>query len=201
MRHPDREFVEYLLQGIQEGFLIGFNYQECVCKPAAGNMKSASEYLANEREAGRLLGPLAQKETEGVQISPFGVIPKSHQLGKWRLILDLSSPKGRSVNDGISRQLCSLSYLAVDDVAEVALQLGRGVASQTRHRKGLHMVPIHPDDRHLLGMKWQGQIYLDSTLPFGLRSAPKVFNAVADGLEWVSKTEGSGLLPTTWMIS
>ena len=89
-------------------------------------MKSASEYLANEREAGRLLGPLAQKETEGVQISPFGVIPKSHQLGKWRLILDLSSLKGRSVNDGISRQLCSLSYLAVDDVAEVALQLGRG---------------------------------------------------------------------------
>ena len=92
VRHPDREFVEYLLQGIQEGFCIGFNYQEHVCKPAAGNMKSASEkpgvvdeYLANEREAGRLLGPLAQKETEGVQISPFGVIPKSHQPGKWRL--------------------------------------------------------------------------------------------------------------------
>ena len=83
MRHPDREFVEYLLQGIQEGFLIGFNYQECVCKPAAGNMKSASEYLANEREAGRLLGPLAQKETEGVQISPFGVIPKSLHLPSW----------------------------------------------------------------------------------------------------------------------
>ena len=101
MRHPDREFVEYLLQGIREGFCIGFNYQECVCKPAEGNMKSASEnpgvveeYLANEREAGRLLGPVAQKETEGVQISPFGVIPKSHQPGKWRLILDLSSPKG-----------------------------------------------------------------------------------------------------------
>ena len=61
VRHPDREFVEYLLQGIQEGFCIGFNYQEHVCKPAAGNMKSASEnpgmveeYLANEREAGRL---------------------------------------------------------------------------------------------------------------------------------------------------
>ena len=78
MRHPDREFVEYLLQGIREGFRIGFNYQECVCKPAAGNMKSASEnpgvveeYLANEREAGRLLGPMAQKETEGVQISPL----------------------------------------------------------------------------------------------------------------------------------
>ena len=59
MRHLDREFVEYLLQGIQEDIRIGFNYQVHVCKPAAGNMKSASEnpgvvdeYLANEREAG-----------------------------------------------------------------------------------------------------------------------------------------------------
>ena len=75
---------------------------------------------------GRQAVYLAQKETEGVQISPFGVISKSHQLGKWRLILDLSSPEGGSVNDGISRKLCSLSYLAVDNVAKVALQLGRG---------------------------------------------------------------------------
>ena len=67
------------------------------------------EYLANERETGHLLGPLAQKETEGVQISPFGVIPKSHQLGKWRLILDLSSPKGGSVN--VSLQALLVIYV------------------------------------------------------------------------------------------
>ena len=198
MRHSDREFVEYVLQGIQEGFRIGFNYQQYVCKLAAGNMKSASKnpgvvdkYLANEREAGSLLGPLAQKETEGVEISPFGVIPKSHQPGKWRLILGLSSPKGGSVNDGISRQLCSLSYLAVDDVAKVALQLGRGAKlAKLDIAKAYRMVPIHLDDRYLMGMKWQGQIYLDSALPFGLRSAPKVFNAVADGLEWVIRSRG-----------
>ena len=27
-------------------------------------------------------------------------------------------------------------------------------------------------------------VYIDTMLPFGLRSAPKIFNAVADGLEW-----------------
>ena len=32
----------------------------------------------------------------------FVVIPKS-ELGKWRLILDLSSPEGFSVNDGVER--------------------------------------------------------------------------------------------------
>ena len=43
-------------------------------------------------------------------------------------------------------------------------------------------------------MKWQDQIYVDTTLPFGLRSAPKIFNAVADGLAWVLQSEGVRLI-------
>ena len=31
---------------------------------------------------------------------------------------------------------------------------------------------------------------MDTVLPFGLRSAPKVFNAVADALEWVCRRQG-----------
>ena len=42
-------------------------------------------------------------------------------------------------------------------------------------------VPVHPDDRWLLGVEWEGQVYVDCTVPFGLRSAPMIFNAVADG--------------------
>ena len=44
------------------------------------------------------------------------------------------------------------------------------------------VVPIHPEDWHLLGMQWQGQVYLDTALPFGLRSAPKILSALADVL-------------------
>lgn len=33
-------------------------------------------------------------------------------------------------------------------------------------------------------MQWENTVYIDPMLPFGLRSAPKIFNAVADGLEW-----------------
>ena len=42
----------------------------------------------------------------------------------------------------------------------------------------------------LLGITWQGKTYVDLTLPFGLRSAPKIFNALADALEWVFCTRG-----------
>ena len=53
------------------------------------------------------------------------------------------------------------------------------------------IVPVHPTDRLLLGMQWEGQLYyIDTALPFGLRSAPKIFNAVADGLQWILQTNG-----------
>ena len=43
------------------------------------------------------------------------------------------------------------------------------------------LVPVHPLDCPLqLG----GAIYMDPMLPFGLCSAPKLFNAVVDALEW-----------------
>jgi len=41
-----------------------------------------------------------------------------------------------------------------------------------------------------LGMKWGNQVYIDRMLPFGLRSAPKIFNSVADAVEWCVSREG-----------
>ena len=46
-------------------------------------------------------------------------------------------------------------------------------------------IPVHPDDRFSLGMRWRGQFYADLSLPFGLRSAPFIFNSVADMVEWI----------------
>ncbi len=42
-------------------------------------------------------------------------------------------------------------------------------------------IPVH--DRALLGMEWEGQLFVDRVLPFGLRSAPKIFLAVADAAQ------------------
>ena len=47
-------------------------------------------------------------------------------------------------------------------------------------------IPIHPKDKIYLGMQWNGSIYVDMVLCFGLRSAPLLFSAVADGLLWIS---------------
>ena len=49
---------------------------------------------------------------------------------------------------------------------------------------------IHSENRPLLGMTWAGALYVDAALPFGLRSAPKIFTSGADTLEWHLRLEG-----------
>ena len=36
-------------------------------------------------------------------------------------------------------------------------------------------------------MKWREQLFIDTTLPFGLYSAPKIFICLADSIEWMLK--------------
>ena len=196
-RHPNRELAHYICQGITEGFRVGYDYQGSRCRKAAGNMQSVREhrevvegYIQGEREMGRLLGPLNRESFPDVHVSPFGVIPKS-EPGKWRLILDLSSPEGGSVNDGIDKDLCSLSYITMDQVVERLRGLGRGALMAKFYIKAAYRnIPVHPDDRGLLGMMWEGQLFVDSALPFGLRSAPMIFNAVAEALAFIIRNRG-----------
>ena len=45
-------------------------------------------------------------------------------------------------------------------------------------------------------IKWGGAAYINTTLPFGLCSAPKLFTAMVDGLAWCMMCEGvSDFLP------
>ena len=144
---------------------------------------------------GRLVGHLDLQQYPYIHISSLGAVPKKHSANKWRLILDLSHPKGCSVNDGIDRKLCSLSYMKVDDVVQNVLSLGKGsLLAKIDIESAFRNIPVHPHDRHLLGMRWNGQLYVDTVLPFGLRSAPKIFNCIADALQWIAKQQGVSYL-------
>ena len=73
-----------------------------------------------------------------------------------RLILDLSSPENGSVNDGVPKELSSLSYMSVDDVAAEILKQGRGTMPEKMDvKQAYRLVAVDPLDRHLLGMAWQ----------------------------------------------
>ena len=148
-------------------------------------------YITEELSKGRLLGPFRPGQLRSLHINRFGVIPKGHNTGKWRLITDLSYPEHHSVNDGIDPNLCSLRYMSVDTVADIVVRLGRGaLLAKIDIEVAYRLIPVHPHDRVLQAVQWEGKIYADPMLPFGLRSAPKIFNAVADALEWVLHHQG-----------
>lgn len=52
------------------------------------------------------------------------------------------------------------------------------------------MIPIDPHDHYLLGVCWENCLYVDKRLLFGLRSAPKIFSAVADAIQFVLTKKG-----------
>ena len=109
---------------------------------------------------------------------------KKNQPGKWRLITDLSFPAGTSVNDAISKELSSLKYTSVDHLSSLILSEGKGAFLVKADIKAAYrMVPVHRDDQSLLGVLWDGRIYIDKMLLFGLHSAPIIFSAVADALQ------------------
>ena len=91
----------------------------------------------------------------------------------------------------IDSDMCSLSYVSVDDAARLIMAHGPGAAlAKIDIKSAYQIVLMHPEDRHLLGMKWEGSLYVDTCLPFGLRSAPKIFTAMADAVEWIVKQKG-----------
>ena len=133
--HPDKQLVQFVLEGISKGFHIGFVEPAPLLHSARSNMNSAlkhpevvTEYLHTERSLGRVPGPFPPGAVPQVHVSCFGIIPKG-KTGKWRLIVDLSHPMGHSVNDGILAHLCSLQYVTIDEAI-------RNNPAGTRHTFG-----------------------------------------------------------------
>ena len=163
----DQHFQAYIIDGLRYGYQVGFDYQHAYQK-SLQNMSSALEqpqviweYLSVARARSWAHWTFCVQ----VHTSQFGVIPKG-TTGKWHLILDMFSPEGRSVNDGIPEALYSLSYVSVDNAAKakVVVPTGRGVLwAEVDVKSAYRNVSMHPEDQWLIGMLWKGGLYIDTT--------------------------------------
>ncbi len=148
---------------------------------AAEHPEAVETYIAKKVLAARLERVDLRNKADrcGVHCSPFGVIPQ------WRLIVDLSSPKGKSVNDDISKVMVSQSYMSVDGIMSIILEKERGsLLGKMDIQQACRNILVHPEDRPLLGMEKDGVVYVDMTLPFGLGNA----------LQWIMVRRGASWL-------
>ena len=82
--------------------------------------------------------------------------------------------------------LSSTSQMTVDAFIDGIIARGHGTSlAKFDVARAYRNVGVHPLDRPLLGMKWRDKYYVDMALPFGLRSAPCIFTAIAHAVQWM----------------
>ena len=58
-----------------------------------------------------------------------------------------------------------MSYVTVDEVATLVSELGKGaLLAKVDIQSAYRLIPVHPQDRPLLTMRWEGQLYIDPML-------------------------------------
>lgn len=120
--------------------------------------------------------------------SPLGLVPKSG--GGWRRIHHLSFPTGLSVNDFIPADFGALEYVPFDEAIEVITTVGNGAVLVKRDlAEAFRHVPIATSDFWLLAFWYDDSYWVDRFLPFGLRTAPFLFDLFAKGLQWILTAE------------
>ena len=180
---------DFLISGFSSGFRLGFLGQISTGREknnlsAGKNIEAVSKAILKELNRGHSVGPFSSPPFQNFHCSPLGAVPKKD--GSTRIILDLSSPSGSSVNEGIPSEFFSVKYSSFDDAVSMVREVGRGCfMAKIDIKHAFRIVPVHPNDWPLLGYKWLGRYFFDVRLPFASRSSPFIFNAFADSLAWI----------------
>ena len=173
--YPDQRFPHILAGIATYGARLGYEGTQSA-KIRLNNYKSVLEQ-PNTLEEGinedlklhrtRVINPLPK----AYYISPLGLVPKTTAgiTTGWRRIHDLSAPRGRSVNDGIPKHYGTIVYETFQFALRLIGKAGKGCTLVKRDLKSaFRYVPVSPYDQWLLMYEWNGKIYVELFLPFGL---------------------------------
>ena len=151
-------------------------------------------YLTHEMNHGAMLGPFRHPPMDNLHISPFMTRDKLSSDNR-RVIIDLSWPKGQSVNSGVDSDRYLdvdfvLTYPSIDNITEEVLKLGKGcqifkvdISRSFRH------VPIDPGDLDLLGLHWE-DYFIDRSLPFGFKHGSAIFQCISNSVHFIMTSYG-----------
>jgi len=135
-------------------------------------------------EAGRRAGPYESLPCPYLQCSPVGTVPKKH-TDDLRPIHHLSYPRDEShtsINSQIEYSDCSL--LRFSEAVMAITKMGKGCyLAKYDIRDAFKLIRVRPDQQSVLGVFFMGRYYVELVLPFGLKSAPAIFEMFATAIE------------------
>ena len=187
----DYDMSQDLIKGFSCGFRIPFcgpvdhAYHPRNHPSVLNNYIYVQQMIASECALGRVAGPFVCPPFDNFMVSPLGLVPKK-EAGAFRLIHDLSFPKGDSVNFGIPRECCSVAYEDFDYVVSMLAQVGQGCyIAKADIESAFRIIPIHPLDYHLLGFMMDNQYFYDRCLPMGCAVSCRLFENFSCAVQWI----------------
>ena len=192
----DKIKADYLISGLTKGFFLeseGLNTPrtEVANPPIPRHLaEQVGKKLYKEIDAGRVKGPFKSPPLPNFRVSPIKVTEKK-EPGTYRFIHNLSYPYDEeSVNASIPREKVAVQYNTIDDGISYIKLVGRGAhLAKTDIKSAFRIIPVHPSQYHLLGMKWEGHYFYDTTLPMGCSISCAIFEAFSSAMEWVAKNK------------
>jgi len=120
--------------------------------------------------------------------APLGLTDKAD--GSKRRIHHLSYPAddmdSGSINGSIPERSTTISYSTIEDAITAIAFFAKGcLLVKPDFESAFRHIPVSPIDSALLGFHWENKYYSERYLPFGLQTAPFLFNLFAKGLHWI----------------
>lgn len=189
--------AEEVMRGITEGMNIGFIGDRTI-NTDCRNLTSATDNPEVEQKvhdlimvnvaSGKTSGPHDTKPFAAFRISPIGAVPKRPSPGCERKVTDirvihhLSHPFGGDSINNMSIDV-PLKLGNFDQAMTALVKHGRGCSMTKIDVKAAYkLVPVRYEDWCLLGFRWRGKYYYERTLPFGLKSSCRQWEAYATAL-------------------
>ena len=159
-----------------------------------------TNYLEKKKSNFSIIGPFKSNPfTDPLIISPLNTVPKKDTEER-RVILDLSFPRGCSINDFISKdrylgEEIDLFFPRVDDFIKLIKAKGRHcLMFKLDLRKAYRQISICPRDYNLVSFRWKKHIFCDTVLSMGLRNAAAICQRVTNAIAFMMFKIGIAIL-------
>ena len=191
---------QQLLDLLEYGFPIDFDWNSALTSTfvnhisALQNVDHVAKYLTEEFQHEAIMGPFI-KPPFPIHISPLMTRDKQDSLQK-RTIMDLSWPKGLSVNNGVDKDkyldtTYTLNYPSVDNITASLCKLGPAAQLfKIDISRAFRQIKVDSGDIDLLGIKFDDQYFFDLSAPLGYRHGSKTFQHCTDSFHHIMAKHG-----------